>query len=64
MSQKTQVHTTDGKITGKTVSESSGGWNKTTEYKNTSTNNYLGPHYTPVSTTVSDPKGNTNKKNY
>ncbi len=35
MSKKTTYHSTNGKLTGKTVTQSSGGYTKSTSYKAT-----------------------------
>ncbi len=56
---KTSIHSTNGKITGKTVRDG----NRTTHYKNTGSD-WLGPNYKATSTTVKDRNGNTRTKKY
>lgn len=64
MSKQTKVHSTDGKITGKTVVEKSGDYTRITHSRNDTPGSIWGPSYSPTSTTVTDPKGNTSTKKY
>lgn len=67
MSKKTTYRSTDGKLTGKTVTESSGGHAKSTSYKATGSGlsrTIMGPGWKAKSTTTTDPKGNSRTTKY
>lgn len=67
MTKKTNYHSTNGKFTGKTVTESSGGHTKSTHYKATGnglSRTILGPGWKATSSTSTDPKGNTRTTKY
>lgn len=64
---KTSYHSTNGKFNGKTVTESSGGHSKSTNYKATGdglSRTIFGPGWKATTTTKSDPKGNTRTTKY
>ena len=66
--KKTTYSSTDGRITGKQVSQTySDGSSETTNYKATGgeiRRTILGPDYTATSTTYRDKDGNTRTKTY
>lgn len=67
MSKSTVYHTKNGSITGKTVTQRSGGYTTTNDYKASGSGlsrTIFGPAYSASSTTVRDPKGNTRTKTY
>jgi hypothetical protein len=67
MTKKTSYHSTNGKFTAKTVTESSGGHTKSTSYKATGSGlsrTIMGPGWKATSTTKTDPKGNTRTTKY
>lgn len=67
MSKKTSYHSTNGRLTGKTVTERGSSSTKTTAYKVTGgglSRTIFGPGYKASSTTTTDSKGNTRTKKY
>ena len=67
MTKRTSYHSTNGRFTGKTVTESSGGYTKSTSYKATGSGlsrTIMGPGWKATSTTTTDPKGNTRTTKY
>lgn len=67
MSKHTSYHSTNGNLTGKTVTERSGGSTRTTNYKATGSGlsrTIFGPGWKATSTTTRDSNGNTRTKKY
>lgn len=67
MSKKTSYHSTNGRFTGKTVTERSGSSSKSTSYKATGSGlsrTIVGPGWKATSSTSTDAKGNTRTTRY
>ncbi|MCE8519352.1 hypothetical protein KBY31_21765 [Ruegeria pomeroyi] len=67
MSKKTSYHSTNGRLTGKTVTERGSSSTKTTHYKATGSGlsrTIMGPSWKATSTTRTDRNGNTRTKKY
>ena len=67
MSKNTSYSSKDGRLTGKTVTERSGGSTTTTTYKATGSGisrAILGPDWKATSKTVTDSSGNKRTKTY
>lgn len=65
MSKKTSYHSTNGRLTGKTVTERGSNSTRTTEYTATGSGlsrNITGPGWKRTSTTTTDRNGNTRTK--
>ena len=63
MSKKTSTSSVNGHLTGKTVTERSGSYTRSTNYKNTGSSTW-GPNWKATSTTVTDGSGNSRTKKY
>lgn len=67
MTKKTSYHSTNGRLTGKTVTSRSGGSTTSTHYKATGSGlsrTIMGPGWNATSTTRTDRNGNSRTKKY
>lgn len=67
MTKKTSYHSTNGRFTGKTVTERGSSSTRTTNYKATGSGlsrDIFGPGWKATSTTTTDRNGNTRTKKY